>query len=125
MVCRNDCQTALRKSNPCVLSTNASTTPAPASSIAEVIARPMISAVVPRAMKLSNEYRRRSPQPARRCLTIVQSTDAPLARGEGRGQERERPMDGVAAVSWGSDRIDLFWRGDDRALWHRSWHAGA
>ncbi len=33
-------------------------------------------------------------------------------------------MDGVAAVSWGHDRIDLFWRGDDRALWHRSWNAG-
>ncbi|HKF86237.1 MAG TPA: hypothetical protein VKB30_10665, partial [Candidatus Limnocylindrales bacterium] len=23
-----------------------------------------------------------------------------------------------AAVSWGGDRIDLFWRDDDDALWH-------
>ena len=25
-----------------------------------------------------------------------------------------------AAVSWGEGRIDLFWRDDDDALWHRS-----
>ncbi len=33
-------------------------------------------------------------------------------------------MDGLAAVSWGPGRIDLFWRGaDDQGLWHRSWTA--
>ena len=25
-----------------------------------------------------------------------------------------------AAVSWGEGRIDLFWRDDDDALWHRA-----
>ena len=34
-------------------------------------------------------------------------------------------MDGLAAVSWGEGRIDLFWRGDDRALWHRWWDGTA
>jgi len=29
-------------------------------------------------------------------------------------------MDSVAAVSWGRDRIDLFWVDAERALWHRS-----
>ena len=30
-------------------------------------------------------------------------------------------MKGLAAVSWGENRIDLFWVGADRGLWHRSW----
>jgi hypothetical protein len=30
-------------------------------------------------------------------------------------------MNELAAVSWGTGRIDLFWRGEDRALWHRVW----
>jgi len=33
--------------------------------------------------------------------------------------------DGTTAVSWGSDRIDLFWTGADRALIHRAWRDGA
>ena len=28
-----------------------------------------------------------------------------------------------AAVSWGQGRIDLFWRADDDALWHRAFEA--
>ena len=28
-------------------------------------------------------------------------------------------MDGQVAVSWGPGRIDRFWRGADRALWHQ------
>jgi hypothetical protein len=31
----------------------------------------------------------------------------------------------LAAVSWGDGRIDLFWRGDDGALWHRAWSRGS
>jgi sialidase-1 len=31
--------------------------------------------------------------------------------------------EGLIAVSWGQDRIDLFWVGTDRALMHRSWNA--
>jgi hypothetical protein len=34
-------------------------------------------------------------------------------------------MKGLAAVSWGADRIDLFWVGADRGLWHRAWSGGA
>ena len=30
-------------------------------------------------------------------------------------------MEGLIAVSWGRDRIDLFWVGADRALMHRWW----
>ena len=30
-----------------------------------------------------------------------------------------------AAVSWGEGRIDLFWRDDDDALWHRSFDGTA
>ena len=33
--------------------------------------------------------------------------------------------DGTAAVSWGTDRIDLFWADADRALIHRAWRDGA
>ena len=29
-------------------------------------------------------------------------------------------LEGLVAVSWGPDRIDLFWVGEDRALMHRS-----
>src|SRR5690349_8154879 len=29
-------------------------------------------------------------------------------------------MDGLAGVSWGTDRIDLFWADERRALLHRS-----
>jgi hypothetical protein len=32
----------------------------------------------------------------------------------------EDAVDSVAAVSWGRDRIDLFWVDAERALWHRS-----
>lgn len=32
-------------------------------------------------------------------------------------------MEGLAAVSWGSGRIDLFWTAEDRTLMHRSWAA--
>src|SRR4029453_16146302 len=31
------------------------------------------------------------------------------------------PMEGIAAVSWGPDRIDLFWVAADRSLVHRWW----
>ena len=34
-------------------------------------------------------------------------------------------IEGTAAVSWGEDRIDLFWVGADRTLTHRSFHDGA
>ena len=34
-------------------------------------------------------------------------------------------MRDVAAVSWGDGRIDLFWRDDADALWHRSFERGA
>ena len=27
-----------------------------------------------------------------------------------------------AVVSWGPDRIDVFYRGGDNALWHRAWN---
>ena len=27
-----------------------------------------------------------------------------------------------AAVSWGPNRIDVFYRGGDNALWHRAWN---
>ena len=30
-------------------------------------------------------------------------------------------MEGQIAVSWGPERIDRFWRGSDRALWHQAW----
>jgi hypothetical protein len=30
-------------------------------------------------------------------------------------------MDGLCAVSWGSDRLDLFWLGTARELLHRCW----
>jgi hypothetical protein len=30
-------------------------------------------------------------------------------------------MKGLTAVSWGDGRIDLFWIGDDGAVWHRRW----
>lgn len=30
-------------------------------------------------------------------------------------------MEGLAAVSWGSGRLDLFWIGPDRGLMHRWW----
>jgi hypothetical protein len=34
-------------------------------------------------------------------------------------------MDGLTAVSWGPDRIDLFWVDAQGALWHRAWnHSG-
>ena len=33
-------------------------------------------------------------------------------------------LEGLAAVSWGEGRLDLFWIGDDGALWHRAWSAG-
>ena len=36
----------------------------------------------------------------------------------------EGDVDGVAAVSWGRDRIDLFWTDAARALWHRSFDGG-
>jgi hypothetical protein len=32
--------------------------------------------------------------------------------------------DGLAAVSWGEDRLDLFWMGPERSLMHRWWTAG-
>ena len=35
-------------------------------------------------------------------------------------QPRWRPMNDIAAVSWGPDRIDLFWVEADRVLWHRA-----
>ena len=34
-------------------------------------------------------------------------------------------MKGLTAVSWGEDRLDLFWIGDDGGLWHRAWSDGA
>ena len=33
-------------------------------------------------------------------------------------------IDGTAAVSWGADRIDLFWVDTDGALVHRAFRAG-
>ncbi len=33
-------------------------------------------------------------------------------------------MNGIAATSWGKARIDLFWRGQDGALWTRHWDLG-
>ena len=33
----------------------------------------------------------------------------------------EPAKDGLIAVSWGADRIDLFWRSPERTLVHRSW----
>ena len=33
-------------------------------------------------------------------------------------------VDGLTAVSWGSDRIDLFWLDAERAVWHRAWSGG-
>ena len=30
-------------------------------------------------------------------------------------------LEGLTAVSWGPDRIDLFWVGADRTLMHRWW----
>ena len=33
-------------------------------------------------------------------------------------------MHDVAAVSWGPDRIDLFWVDADRVLWHRAFDGG-
>ena len=38
---------------------------------------------------------------------------------------RRDPQDGVAAVSWGSGRIDLFWRDDDETLVHRAFDGAA
>ncbi len=34
-------------------------------------------------------------------------------------------MDGVAAVSWGAGRVDLFWREADGGLAHRAFEAEA
>ena len=34
-------------------------------------------------------------------------------------------MKGLTAVSWGEDRLDLFWIGDDGGLWHRALSGGA
>ena len=34
-------------------------------------------------------------------------------------------VNGLTAVSWGRDRIDLFWVDRARALWHRTWERGA
>ena len=38
---------------------------------------------------------------------------------------RQYPMDSVASVSWGPDRIDLFWRDEHEALSHRAFSGGA
>jgi hypothetical protein len=35
------------------------------------------------------------------------------------------PGAGVAAVSWGTNRIDIFVRGTDNALWHKSWNGSS
>jgi len=42
------------------------------------------------------------------------------------GLERLEPLGGVltsdpASVSWGSNRLDVFARGSDNALWHKWW----
>ena len=61
----------------------------------------------------------RGPRPPR-----AESVTIDNVRGD-RPAERSTTLDGLAATSWGRDRLDLFWVGADGALWHRAWDGSA